>query len=71
MPTIILHVLGDIFRQLWFFKCILHLTVVDCLNEGVDNDKILEVILKELEINPTLDQILYQKTRLINCVSSM
>jgi hypothetical protein len=71
MSTITLHVLGDIFRQLWLFKCMLHLTVVGRLNERVDNDKVLNVILKEMKIKSMLGQILYQQTRLINHVSSM
>jgi len=59
MSTITLHVLGDIFSQLWLLKCMLHLTVVGHLNERVDNDKMLNVILKEMKIKSMLGQILY------------
>ena len=71
MSTIALHVLGGIFRQPWLFKCTLHPAVVDRLNERADNDKMLDVILKELKIKSMLGQIVYQQTRLINYVSSM
>jgi len=71
MSTITLHVLGDIFRQLWLYKCTLHPTVVGRLNERVDNDEMLVVILKELKIKSMLGQILYQQTRLINHVRSI
>jgi len=54
MSTITLHVLGDIFRQMWLFRCTLHTTVVDHLNERVDSDKMLDVILKELKIKSML-----------------